>query len=182
MCDKWSNLISNLCQEVYTLLGVDLKPSTSYHHNTSGLVERYNRTLAGLLRATGQDGTDWFSYSVQPRTRLQKKAQLSWRSVESYALPQTYVYSPKLTPRLSLPSAMETVDAITEAEASLSPHTAHALKKRLEIAWDAAAHLTKAAQMSSKERRDLSRRELEYQVGDRVLVRRPVNDRTGVPE
>ena len=59
---------------------------------------------------------------------------------------------------------------------------AQALKKRLELAWDAAAHLTKAAQMSNKERRDLSRREPVYKVGDQVLVRRPVNDHTGVPE
>ena len=36
--------------------------------------------------------------------------------------------------------------------------------------------------MSSKERRDLSRREPEYKRGDQVLVRRPVNDHTGVPE
>ena len=52
VCDRGFNLISKLCQEVYTSLGVDLKPSTSCHHNTSGLVEGYNRTLAGLLRAT----------------------------------------------------------------------------------------------------------------------------------
>ena len=36
--------------------------------------------------------------------------------------------------------------------------------------------------MSNKERRDLSRREPVYKVGDQVLVRRPVNDHTGVPE
>ena len=193
VCDRGSNLISKLCQEVYTLLGVDLKPSTSYHHNTSGLVERYNRTLAGLLRATGQDGTDWplhvpwlnFLFRATPHeVTKESPAFLAFgRELRTPAdlrlLAET---DPEIIATPTLPSSMETVDAITEAEASSSPHTAHALKKRLEIAWDAAAHLTKAAQMSSKERRDLSRREPEYQVGDRVLVRRPVNDHTGVPE
>lgn len=193
VCDRGSNLISSLCREVYTLLGVDLKPSTSYHHNTSGLVERYNRTLAGLLRATGQDGTDWplhvpwlnFLFRATPHeVTKESPAFLAFgRELRTPAdlrlLAET---DPEIIATPTLPSSMETVDAITEAEASSSPHTAHALKKRLEIAWDAAAHLTKAAQMSSKERRDLSRREPEYQVGDRVLVRRPVNDHTGVPE
>ena len=193
VCDRGSNLISKLCQEVYTLLGVDLKPSTSYHHNTSGLVERYNRTLAGLLRATGQDGTDWplhvpwlnFLFRATPHeVTKESPAFLAFgRELRTPAdlrlLAET---DPEIIATPTLPSTMETVDAITEAEASSSPHTAHALKRRLEIAWDAAAHLTKAAQMSSKERRDLSRREPEYQIGDRVLVRRPVNDHTGVPE
>jgi hypothetical protein len=89
---------------------------------------------------------------------------------------------PETTASAWPPTEISTADADAEADTSASPHTAHALKKRLEIAWDAAAHLTRAAQMSSKERRDLSRREPVYQVGDRVLVRRPVNDHTGVPE
>ena len=193
VCDRGSNLISQLCQEVYDLLGIDLKPSTSYHHNTSGVVERYNRTLAGLLRATGQDGADWplhvpwlnFLFRATPHeVTKESPAFLAFgRELRTPAdmriLAET---DPEIIATPGQPSAIETLDATTEADPSSSPHTAQALKRRLEIAWDAAAHLTKAAQMSSKERRDLSRREPVYKVGDRVLVRRPVNDNTGVPE
>ena len=194
VCDRGSNLISKLCQEVYELLGVDMKPSTAYHHNTSGLVERYNRTLAGLLRAAGKDGKDWplhvpwlnFLFRATPHevTKESPAFLALGRELRTPAdlrlLAET---DPEVTAHTATqPSSLSTPDADTEADTSASPYTAQALKRRLEIAWDSAAHLSKAAQMSSKERRDLSRREPEYQVGDRVLVRRPVNDHTGVPE
>jgi hypothetical protein len=193
VCDRGSNLISKLCQEVYELLGVDMKPSTSYHHNTSGLVERYNRTLAGLLRATGQEGADWplhipwlnFLFRATPHevTKESPAFLALGRELRTPADMRLFAGTdPETTASAWPPTEISTADADTEADTSASPHTAHALKKRLEIAWDAAAHLTRAAQMSSKERRDLSRREPVYQVGDRVLVRRPVNDHTGVPE
>ena len=62
-------------------------------------------------------------------------------------------------------------------------HSAHELKKRLAIAWDAAAHLSRAFQLSNKERRDVSRREPVYEPGqqEEVLLRRPTNDKTGTP-
>ena len=193
VCDRGSNLISKLCQEVYELLGVDMKPSTSYHHNTSGLVERYNRTLAGLLRATGQEGADWplhipwlnFLFRATPHevTKESPAFLALGRELRTPADMRLFAGTdPETTASAWPPTEISTADADTEADTSASPHTAHALKKRLEIAWDSAAHLTRAAQMSSKERRDLSRREPVYQVGDRVLVRRPVNDHTGVPE
>ena len=192
VCDRGSNLISKLCQEVYELLGVDLKPSTSYHHNTSGLVERYKRTLAGLLRATGQDGTDWplhvpwlnFLFRATPHevTKESPAFLALGRELRTPADLRIFAETDPETIANTLPSTIDTTDATTEADVSASPHAAHAPKKRLEIAWDAAAHLTRAAQMSSKERRDLSRKEPVYQVGDRVLVRRPVNDHTGVPD
>ena len=194
VCDRGSNLISKLCQEVYELLGVDMKPSTAYHHNTSGLVERYNRTLAGLLRAAGKDGKDWplhipwlnFLFRATPHevTKESPAFLALGRELRTPAdLRLLADTDPEVTaPTATQPSSLATPDADTEADTSASPYTAQALKRRLEIAWDSAAHLSKAAQMSSKERRDLSRREPEYQVGDRVLVRRPVNDHTGVPD
>lgn len=192
VCDRGSNLISKLCQEVYELLGVDMKPSTSYHHNTSGLVERYNRTLAGLLRATGQDGADWplhvpwlnFLFRATPHevTKESPAFLALGRELRTPADLRIFAETDPETTATGQPSTIDTTDAATEADVSASPHAAHALKRRLEIAWDAAAHLSRAAQMSSKERRDLSRREPVYQVGDQVLVRRPVNDHTGVPE
>ena len=192
VCDRGSNLISKLCQEVYDLLGVDMKPSTSYHHNTSGLVERYNRTLAGLLRATGQDGADWplhvpwlnFLFRATPHevTKESPAFLALGRELRTPADLRIFAGTDPETTATGQPSTIDTPDAATEADVSASPHAAHALKKRLEIAWNAAAHLSEAAQMSSKERRDLSRREPVYQVGDQVLVRRPVNDHTGVPD
>ena len=38
-----------LLQEVYNTPGINLKPSTAHHHNTVGVVERFNRTLTDEL-------------------------------------------------------------------------------------------------------------------------------------
>jgi len=59
VCDRGSNLISQMCRDIYHILGIDLRPSTAYHHCTVGMVERLNRTLNELLRATGKEGRDW---------------------------------------------------------------------------------------------------------------------------
>ena len=57
--DRGSPLVSELCRTCYDMLGIDLRPSTAYHPMSQGVLERYNRTLNSLLRATGNDGADW---------------------------------------------------------------------------------------------------------------------------
>ena len=139
--------------------------------------------MAGLLRATGQEGTDWplhvpwlnFLFRATPHEVTKESPAFLALGRELRTPADLRIFAgtnPEITED-NLTSTIKTTDATTEADASTSPHAAHALKKRLEIAWDAAAHLTRVAQMSSKERRDLSRREPIYKVGDRVLVRRP---------
>ena len=57
--DRGSPLIATLCREVHQLLGVDLRPSAAHHHETLGQIERANRTLLGLLRASPDSGASW---------------------------------------------------------------------------------------------------------------------------
>ena len=124
--------------------------------------------MAGLLRATGQEGTDWplhvpwlnFLFRATLHNEVTKEIPAFLALGRELRTPADLRIFAGTNPEITednLTSTIKTTDATTEADASTSPHAAHALKKRLEIAWDAAAHLTRVAQMSSKERRDLSR-------------------------
>ena len=172
VCDRGSNLISRLCQEVYQLLGIDLKASTAYHHQTAGMVERFNRTLLGLLRATPDGGKRWdlhipwlcFLMRVTPHevTKVSPAFLNMGRNLRTP--PDTLIY-----------------DKLDDADPFKSSQSAEEIHRRLEIAWKAAAEATEAAQLSRKERRDVSRLDPNYEAGDRVLLRRPVGA-TGVPD
>ena len=62
------------------------------------------------------------------------------------------------------------------------PTASATLTTRLQAAWAAAQHSSQEAQQANKERRDLKRREPQYAANDWVLLRRPPNDKTGVPQ
>ena len=52
--------LSKLMGEVCEVLGVRKVNTTSYHPQTDGLVERFNRTLTNMLsKRVDRDGTDW---------------------------------------------------------------------------------------------------------------------------
>ena len=51
LTDRGSNFISDLFKNVYKLLGIKQLLSSGYHPQTSGVVERQNKTIAQLLRA-----------------------------------------------------------------------------------------------------------------------------------
>ena len=60
LTDQGTNFTSQLLSEVYRLL--DIKPirTTPYHHQTDGLVERFNGTLKAMLKKTvSEEGKDW---------------------------------------------------------------------------------------------------------------------------
>ena len=59
LTDQGSNFTSHLLTEIYRFLHVHPIPSTPYHPQTDGLVERFNKTLKSLLRkATADIGKD----------------------------------------------------------------------------------------------------------------------------
>lgn len=53
--DRGSNFMSEVFRNTCELLGIDRLHTTSYHPATNGLVERFNGTLANLLRASLPD-------------------------------------------------------------------------------------------------------------------------------
>ena len=177
VCDRGSNLIADLCQSVYTLLGMDLRPSTAYHHQTAGMVERFNRSLNGLLRATGQGGKDWplhvpwlcFYYRTTPHA-VTKESPAFLNLGRDLRYPQDQIIH-----------KLENGDETTLTSDGLT-HSATQLQKRLRLAWEYAGRSSLIAQQDHKERRDLSRREPLYEKNQWVLLKRPVSDQTGVPK
>ena len=58
--DQGPNFESRLFQEVCKLLGIRKTRTTPYHPSGDGMVERFNRTLIGILRAyVSKDQSDW---------------------------------------------------------------------------------------------------------------------------
>ena len=165
VCDRGSNLIATLCRSVYELLGVDLRPSTSYHHQTAGMVERFNRSLNNLLRATDKEGRDW-------------PLHVPWLCFYFRATPHSITKeSPaylNLGRELRYPHERrlfneETGEAPPE-DLTGPHHSAAQLEKRLKLAWEHAGQLSLSAQQGHKERRDLSRREPEFHQNQWVLL------------
>ena len=50
LTDQGTNFTSSLLGELYKLIGVTALRTSPYHPQTDGLVERFNRTLKGMLR------------------------------------------------------------------------------------------------------------------------------------
>ena len=50
LSDRGANLLSHLMQDVCTLIGVKKLNTTAYHPQCDGMIERFNRTLKGMLR------------------------------------------------------------------------------------------------------------------------------------
>ena len=177
VCDRGSNLIAQLCREVYNVLGIDLKPSTAYHHETAAMVERFNRTLAELIRASADNGKQWplhvpwicFFYRATAHSSTHESpAYLNLGRELQYPQDRRLQDSDALAEEDKLRGPLETPEAVS-------------LVARLQTAWAAARQVSENAQMISKEQRDLHRRNPVYAVDDWVLLRRPVNDKTGVP-
>ena len=174
VCDRGSNLIAQLCREAYTILGVDLRPSTSYHHETAALVERFNRTLSELIRASADDGKEWPLHVPWICFFYRATAHSSTHESPAYL---------NLGRELRLPHDRKILDeeSVTE-EGDVGPDQPVSLVDRLRTAWTAAKEASENGQLINKEYRDLSRRNPEYVVNDWVLLRRPINDKTGVPQ
>ena len=73
--DRAAEFLSEVVQEVATLLGVSQLPTSGGHPQTDGLVERFNRTLKQMLsKLVSKGGRDWdqllgpvlFAYRTTP--------------------------------------------------------------------------------------------------------------------
>ena len=57
--DRGSNLVGKLNNEIMKHTGVSLQGTTSEHKEANGVVERFNRTLQNMMRATNEGGRNW---------------------------------------------------------------------------------------------------------------------------
>ena len=164
LSDRGTNFLSELMQEICKLMGTEKVNTSSYHPQTDGLVERFNRTLTAMLAKTVEkDGRDWdhrlpyvlFAY----RTSLQESTRES---------PFHLLYGR---------------DARLPTEAALShPRTCYQvdlddykvdLVANLSDAWELARKNVQRAQKQQKRQYDHHTTKPTYHIGDRVFVYQP---------
>ena len=161
--DCGSNLTSTLCREIYDLCGVNLSQSTAYHHQSAGIVERFNHTLTEMTKASDKEGRNWakhlpflvFCYNSTPH-RVTRES------------PACLVYGRELR----LPANMDLGPKQETTTIKPLSDYATALYKRLRLAWDVTLQHTYLAQAGEAERIDVRRHvNTTFAVGDRVLLK-----------
>ena len=63
LSDRGAAFLSNLLRELCTVIGIKKVNTTAYHPQTDGLVERFNRTLTGMLAKTSEKGGPGLGYT-----------------------------------------------------------------------------------------------------------------------
>lgn len=83
LSDRGKAFLSGLMREVEQLLGFHKVNTTTYHPQTDGLVERFNRTLLSMLAKTVEEGKDWdqrlpYAYRASQHPSTQESPFFLW--------------------------------------------------------------------------------------------------------
>ena len=161
--DLGPNLASRLTKEIMRLTGIDLAPSTAHHHQSAGVAERFNATLASMCRTANQGGSHWrdhlpfllFSHRATPN-RITKMS------------PAFLLYGRELR----LPAQLDSTIPTGPSPASdLPAHIAeYALKLQSQLvgAWAAARDLSVDQQIRDHAAADPDTSAVKYEVNDMV--------------
>ena len=170
--DHGSNLASRTCDAVLRKTGVDLSPSSAEHHESVGVVERFNQTLVNMSRASDEGGAHWADHLpfllMAYRATPHRVTRLS---------PAMVVYGREMRLPAQMGLDVPPPDAAELQEAGPDAVLAYALRlhKRLWHAWQSAHECTKEEQGKAVADTFLRARGMprSYQVGDRVARRLP---------
>ena len=169
LSDQGTNLLSHLMMDVCCLLGIKKLNTTSHHPQCDGMVERFNRTLKTMLRKYAAEfSTQWDRYLPGALWAYRNMPHDSTGEKPSFLL-----YG---------------IDCRTPTEAALlPPHTVEPtevsdyqeeLILSLSSARRLAAEAIRTAQLKYKSSYDRRSRDVNFQMGDWVLVKFP-QDETG---
>ena len=168
--DAGSNLASHLCDAVHASTGVDLRPAAAEHHETVGIVERFNKTLANMARASDEGGRYWadhlpfllMAYRATPnRTTKLSPAEL------------LYGRKLRLPPQMHWADQPASADGVFDGSDDAAQGYADRLNRRCVYAWNAALQLTRETQgdVVADTWRKSAREHLSFKVDDRVARR-----------
>lgn len=162
--DQGTEFISGIFKNTCELLKVKHINSTAYHHESLGSIENTHKHLGAYLRVHCQNHPDSWS---------------SWIQYWCFAYNNTVHTHTKYTPfelvfgkSCKLPSnLLNRVDPIYTFE-----NYPLELKYRLQRAWNDASNNLLTSKIKRKEKLDQSRKDMNFKIGDSVLVR---NDAAG---
>ena len=164
LSDRGAAFMSQLVKEIGELMGFKKVNTTSYHPQTDGLVERFNRTLIDMLAKTvAKNGRDWDERL--PYVLFAYRASMQASTMESpfYLL---YGRDPRLPCEQTLTPPVARTDICIDdykSETTL----------RLQDAWELARANVKKAQRRQKAQHDKHSRKPPFKVGDRVFLFMP---------
>ena len=167
--DAGSNLVSRLCGAIYAHSGIHLEVATAHHHNSVGLVERFNDTLCGMIRASDDQGKAWDEHLPFALFAYRSAPNRTTHESPAYLLYGRELRGPHHVGQLTgpLPSAAE--------------HAGHPRRfiERLRLAWNLAYHQTRHLQGKDGNTADAAADySPAYLPNDRVLLRVPQDTHT----
>ena len=159
--DRGRNFLSALMHEVYDLMGIRKASTTSYHPQTDGLVERFNRTLTDMLsKVVAKNGRDWDRHLPYVLFAYRACPQESTKESPFFLL---YGRDP------ALPTEEALNQPKTRYQVDLQDYRTD-LVDGLTTAWQLAREQIEKSQKKQKKYHDRHATETDLQVGDRVLL------------
>ena len=169
--DQGRQFESNLLQDVCKLLKIKKTRTTSYHPASNGLIERFNRTLARMIRSFAVKNTDWdlhlplltaaYRSTVHPATGFTPNMLMLNREVH---LPVDLLF-----PRPRSKERVEVHEYVAE------------LRAKMEQCYDIARRNLKNAATRQKRDYDTRIKEQQYQPGDLVYRRNHIQKKLEIP-
>ena len=164
LSDRAKAFLSQLIHEVYELMGIKKMNTTSYHPQTDGLVEHFNRTLTDMLAKTvKKGGADWDEKLPYVLYAYQSSIQESTQESPFFLL-----YG--RDPRPPTESALSPTEdrSLTDIDTYKSE-----VNERLASAWELVREQVEKAQHKQKKQHDRHSRDPGFKVGERVFVYMP---------
>ena len=160
-----NEIMRSLCQE----LGTKHKLSTSYHPQTNGLVERFNRTLCETLaKYANENKDDWDLYLPSTLFAYRTKKHATTRHEPFYLV---YGREATLPVDFAVPTARSQI-AMTNPQEDLM-NRIHHMTGQFEYARINAQDNIEKSQQKQKERHDGQLTSVQqYKIGDSVLMYR----------
>lgn len=159
--DRGTNFTSKLFQYFCEKFKIDHRLTTAYNPASNGETERYNRTLASMLRKLLKDGQhqDW--------EELLGDVCFAYRnSVHSSTLETPYYLVHGRDPNVAINQYLQ---AVPEKVISQSDYLER-LSERLRFSFAKAKEENEKARRRQKEQYDKRAKALEYKIGDKVLL------------
>ena len=163
--DGGSNLANKLAEQIHKASGTKPNQGSKYHPESQGIVERFQKTLTEMSRASDEGGNSWtdhlpfllFTYHATPH-RITAQS------------PSALLYGRELRLPHQLQAPVDESESPNNGSAFAMSAYAQRLNSRLALAWKHAADAVTGAQL-----RELSATPTEnapvFAVGDRVLYR-----------
>ena len=164
LSDRGPNLLSNLMLDICDIMGMKKVNTTAYHPQTDGLVENFNRTLRAMIAKHAKKfGCEWDVYLPQLLFAYRTKPHESTGESPFYLL---YGRDAKLPTETAFtrpwsPYLVDIEDYRTELTVGLTE------------SWKQAKQNVCKAQTKQKKYYDHRSKEIDFKVGERVMVYMP---------